>query len=258
VGVRLPIIATLLAVPMASIAAPKPDPLKPPADHQPKQPTTHERAVARLHYARALKLHARKHLEAARKELELALETAPDPDYHYALAQLDIELDDCAAAVPELDAYLSTPHGPNATKAANDALDTCNAKLAPPPPPPPAPPPPPPPPPPAHHWYSDRITDGLVGGGVAFGIVSLLCYRAAVGDLDTADKSMTLPEHATHVDNAHSMRTYSLVFAGAGLALATAGIYRYMTHDRHSEPHHTIAVTPTSSGGMVTLSGSFR
>jgi hypothetical protein len=87
--------------------------------------------------------------------------------------------------------------------------------------------------------------------------VSLLTYRAAVNDLDVADASMTLAEHAHHVDDAHTMRTYSLVFAGTGLALVTAGIVRYMHHDRHEEPR-SIAVMPTSGGGMLTISGSFE
>ena len=250
--------AAQLAVATTSIAAPAPDPLKPPSDRQPKPVSAAKRASAKAHYAKAQKLYAKRQLEAARKELELARQAAPDPDLDYAIARIDIELDHCDAAIPELEKFLDTSHGPNATNAARAALDNCKDKLAPPPPPPPPPPPIVKAPPPAPRpWYRDYLGDGLAGVGVASGVVSLLCYRAAVGDLDTADKSMTLAGHAQHVDDAHTMRTYSLVFAGTGLAFFTAGVIRYMRHDRGGEPHPGVAVMPVSGGGMVTLSGVF-
>lgn len=261
-GPRVAIAVALLAVATSARARPAPDPLKPPADPKPRPATAAQRASAKAHYARALKLYGQRKLEAARTELELARKAAPDSDFDFAIARIDIELDQCDAAIPELEKFLETSHGANATNAARFALDNCKEKAAPPPPPPPpeptAPPPAPAPAPHAsRHWYRDWVGDAVVGAGVASGVASLLCYRAAVNDLDVADASMTLAEHAHHVDDAHTMRTYSLVFAGTGLALVTAGVVRYMRHDRHDE-HRSIAVMPTSGGGMVTLSGSFQ
>ena len=260
-GPRVAIVVALLAVATPALARPAPDPLKPPADPKPRPATAAQRASAKAHYARALKLYDQRKLVAARKELELARKAAPDPDFDFAIARIDIELDQCDAAIPELEKFLETSHGPNATNAARFALDNCKEKVAPPPPPPPEPTTPPPAPAPAphasRHWYRDWVGDTLVTAGAASGVVSLLTYRAAVNDLDVADASMTLAEHAHHVDDAHTMRTYSLVFAGTGLALVTAGIVRYMRHDRHEEPR-SIAVMPTSGGGMLTISGSFE
>jgi len=241
------------------MARPDVDPLRPPADKAPTPPTSSQRAAAKTHYTRALKLYRQKKLEAARKELEQALQLTPEPDLHYAIAKIDLELDQCAEAITELQKFLETPHGPNATKAATDQLDTCKAKLAPPPPPAPAPEPTPRPAPVVHarpRWYHDWLGDGLVGAGAVSGLVGLLCYRAAVSDLDVADASMTLPEHARHVDDAHRMRTYAIVAAGSGLAFVTAGIVRFVTHDRGGEVRGSVAVVPTDGGGMISISGS--
>jgi tetratricopeptide (TPR) repeat protein len=236
-------------------AKPKPDPLRPPADAQPKPPSSKARAAAKIHYTRALTLFDKKQYEAARKELDVAYATAPDADLLYAMSLVDKELDRCEDEITELQKFLETPHGPSATKAANDEIDRCKIKLAPPPPPPP----PPPPvvkvaPPVAPPWYRDWIGDGLAGTGVVSGLVGLLCYRSAVSDLDAADKAMTLPEHARLVDDAHSMRTYALVFGAAGIALVTAGVVHYRKHARATESH--VAVIPLAGGGMIGLSGS--
>jgi len=260
VGLRLAIVVASLVLPAAAMARPEADPLRPPADPQPKAPTAAQRASARAHYARAMKLYKQKKYEPARKELELALEATPDPDLHYSIAVVDIELDHCEDAIAQLEKFLETPHGPNATAAAKGSLETCKAKIAPPPPPPPPPPAPKPAPieDGSGRWYRDKLVDGLVAGGAVSGIIGLFCYRSAVSDLDAADASMTLADHARHVDDAHTMRTTSIVFGLAGVALVTAGVVRYVTHDRGHEPHGSVGVVPVAGGGLISFSGSFQ
>ena len=257
--IRLAIVVASLVLPAAAMARPEVDPLRPPADAQPKAPTAAQRASARAHYARAMKLYKQKKYEPTLEELRLALKAAPDPDLHYSIAVVDIELDRCEDAISELQTFLETPHGPNATAAAKSSIETCKAKIAPPPPPPPPPAPKPVPiaAGPAH-WYGDRLVDGLVAGGAVSGIIGLFCYRSAVSDLDAADASMTLADHARHVNDAHTMRTTSIVFGLAGVALVTAGVVRYVTHDRGHEPHSSVGMIPVAGGGLISFSGSFR
>ena len=264
---RLALLVALLVVPATASAAPDADPLRPPADRQPRPPTAAQRRSARAHYARALQLYRKQAYAAARDELELAYRLAPESNLHYAIAMVDVELDRCDDAITELEMFLGTPHGPKATKAAGDAIATCKAKLAPPPPPPPPAPAPPPRPAPVkihtsvratRPWYRDRLGDALAIGGAASGLVGLVLYHQALGDLDAADKATTLAGHARDVDDAHRMRTYALVAAGTGLALVTAGLVRYWTRDRGEEPRRSLAVLPTAGGGMIALSGSFE
>lgn len=258
-------LVALLVVPAVASAAPDADPLRPPADKQPRPPTAAQRRSARAHYARAIQLYRKQAYAAARDELELAYQLAPEPNLHYAIAMVDVELDRCDDAITELERFLGTPHGPNATQAADDAIATCKAKLAP-PPPPPAPAPPPRPAPvkihtsarTTHPWYRDRLGGAFVVGGAVSGLIGLVLYHQALGDLDAADKATTLAAHSRDVDDAHRMRTYALVAAGTGLALVTAGVVRYWTRDRGEEPRRSIAVLPTASGGMIALSGSFE
>ena len=266
-GHRLAIVAALFVCSATAAARPAPDPLRPPADKPVKRAKPHHlSAKAQAHYARALKLYRQKKYDDAKKELELANQLSPDPDLHYALAIVDIALDQCEDAIGELQAFLDTPHGDNAIKAASDGIQTCKDKL--PPPPPPAPPPPPPTPPPApkpvpvitherHHWYGDKLGDGLVLTGTIAGVAGAYFYTQALSALDAADASTTLADHARHVDDARHQRTYALVAAGTGLALITGGVIRYLTHDRGEEPRTNVAVVPLTTGGMITISGSW-
>src|SRR3569623_1485659 len=126
-GARLALVIAC-ALPTIAMAAPKSDPLRPPADARPRPASAAKRASAKSHYTRALKLYKQKKYRAAHDELVLALKLAPDPDLHYALALVDIELDRCEDVISELQAFLETPHGEAATKSATDSIATCKAK----------------------------------------------------------------------------------------------------------------------------------
>lgn len=264
---RLALLVALLVGPAVASAAPEADPLRPPADKQPRPPTAAQRRSARAHYAHAVQLYRKQAYAAARDELELAYQLAPEPNLHYAIAMVDLELDRCDDAIAELEGFLGTPHGPNATQAADNAIAACKAKLAPGPPPPPAPAPPPRPAPPpvevhaartTRPWYRDRLGDAFVVSGAVSGVAGLVLYHQALGDLDAADRATTLAAHARDVDDAHRMRTYAVVAAGTGLALVTAGVVRYLTRDRGEQPRPSVALLPTAGGGVLALSGSFE
>jgi hypothetical protein len=252
-----------------AMARPAPDPLRPPADKPAKRGKSPPRlsAKAKAHYARAVELYRRKKYDLAKQELELAGEASPDPALHYSIAIVDIALDQCDDAISEFQHFLDAPHGDDAIKAASDGIQTCKDRLPPPPPPAPPPPTPPPPEPEPHpvvhatsastrHWYRDWLGDGLVATGAISGIVGLVFYSQALGELDAADASKTLADHARHVDNAGQLRTEALVAGSVGLALVTGGVIRYLAHDRGEEPRRNIAVVPLRGGGVITMSGS--
>ena len=145
---------------------------------------------------------------------------------------------------------------------AETAIQNCKAKLPPPPPPPPPKPEPPPPPEPVKHepakgpatwhWYSDKLTDTVLVAGTVSGVVALLAYRAARGDLDVADQATTFVDHDLHVHNAMTMRSYALVAGGAAAVLVSYGVWR-ATRGHHAE--RAVAAVPLPGGAMFAITG---
>jgi hypothetical protein len=108
-------------------------------------------------------------------------------------------------------------------------------------------------------WYKDKLGDGLVLGGIVATVVGIVEYRGAVSDLDAAEDKASAPtvtRYGELVDSAHGKRTASVVLFGAGGALITAGIIRYVLHDRATETR-TVGIAPAHGGGLVTYEGSF-
>jgi tetratricopeptide (TPR) repeat protein len=104
-------------------------------------------------------------------------------------------------------------------------------------------------------WYKDVLGDVLVLGGVASGAMSVVMYTGARSDLDAAEKAVSLDSYEDLVGQARDKRVYSVVFAGAGGVLITAGLLRYAL--RGSGEKHTVALAPLAGGGLVTWSGGF-
>jgi tetratricopeptide (TPR) repeat protein len=225
------------------------------------------KAEAKLHVDKATAAHKAGRYTDALGELQLAYTLDPHPDLLYAIAQVNVKLGHCDEAITFYERFLASKPKQAAAEAAHQAIDRC--KTAPPPaplPPPPTPPPTPPPaihvaePPPVtvaatspgHPWYADKLGDTLLVAGVASGVVSIVLYHAARSDLDDADRATTYQAHASLVSSAHGDRTLSLVFGGAGAALALGGVVRYLTHDRRPDAEASgLAIVPLAGGGAV-------
>jgi len=106
-------------------------------------------------------------------------------------------------------------------------------------------------------FYKDKVGDVLVVGGVAAGVVGLVMWRGAVGDLDDAEKASTLDGYNDKVDSAHSKRTISVIAGAAGAALVTVGIVRFVTHGKKKQETARVGLVPTTDGGLVTWLGRF-
>lgn len=106
-------------------------------------------------------------------------------------------------------------------------------------------------------WYRDPIGDALVITGVGATIGSFFAYRSAQSELDEAERpGGTLAEYDEHRSNAERKQLYTIVLAGGGIALVTAGVLRYTLRGDRSESR-SVAIVPTGDGGLITWSGGF-
>ncbi len=105
-------------------------------------------------------------------------------------------------------------------------------------------------------WYRDVVGDVLVLGGVAATVGSIVMYRGAQSDLDSAEAATSLDSYTELRDGAERKQLYTFVLAGTGVALVTAGMLRYALRDSRRETRG-VASVPTGSGGLITWSGGF-
>jgi hypothetical protein len=237
---QLVLVAALIALPLSASAGPK------------------EKAEAQTHIQNATAAHEAGSFDVALTELEAAYALDPQPDLLYAIGQVQVKLNNCPIAITYYEKFLATKPAAESTAAANEAINTCKTQMATQPPQPepqPEPTPEPPPPPPPEPRKFDIIGTTLVGVGVLSTVVGVVMYSSAVNDLDDAENAPTYQEHETLVDDAHSKRTYAVIFTAAGVAAIGVGAWHYLTFRKKEQS--SVSVSPTKSGGMVTWQGSF-
>jgi tetratricopeptide (TPR) repeat protein len=106
-------------------------------------------------------------------------------------------------------------------------------------------------------WYRDALGDALVITGVGATIGSFFTYRAAQSELDAAEnESTSLEQYDEHRSSAERNRLYTIVLAGGGIALVTAGVLRYTLRSNGRETRG-VAIVPSGGGGLITWSGGF-
>jgi len=102
-------------------------------------------------------------------------------------------------------------------------------------------------------WYSDKLADGLVIGGVVSALIGVVLYSQASSKLDDADQATTYQGQQNLVDDAHSTRNLSIVFDVAAAGLIGYGVYHYL----HFREAASVSITPAPGGGAVTWTGHF-
>lgn len=105
-------------------------------------------------------------------------------------------------------------------------------------------------------WYTDVLGDALVLGGLGATVGSIVMFRGAQSALDAAESAQTLDEYRDRRDEAERKQLYTVVLAGAGVALVTAGVLRYALRDSRRETPG-LAIVPSDGGGLITWSGGF-
>jgi tetratricopeptide (TPR) repeat protein len=239
------LVFALIALPAVAFAGPK------------------EKAEAKKHVDAATQAHQKGKYDVALTELQTAYGLDPQPDFLYAMGQVQVKLGKCDDAIASYEKFLGTNPPAEPAAAAKEAIETCQ-KQAPPPPPEPTPPPPeptpapaptPPPPPPAERkaFYTDKIGSALVGTGVVSMVVGVVFYSSAVSTLDDAEAATTYAKHEELVDDAHMKRNVGVVFGAVGLAAIGVGVWHYTQY----RSEQAVTVAPTTSGGMVTWMGRF-
>lgn len=224
---------------------------------------------ARAHVANATRAHKEARYEDARVELEAAYALDPKPDLLYAIGQVEAKLGRCDEATEHYRRFAATQSDPRVARVVEEAITACVAAepatgaaraesaAAPPSAAPeqraitaaPAEP---------ARWYRDPVGGALAGAGAVAALLALVEYRSALSDLDAAgDRATTtsLARYHERVDAAHSKRTTALVLAGAGAALISAGVVRYVLHSRTLEAQ--IAMSPAHGGAIVSIGGQF-
>jgi hypothetical protein len=167
------------------------------------------------------------------------------------MGQVDVKLGKCEDAITSYEKFLGTNPPAEPSAAAKEAIETCKTQMA------AAQPPPQPEPPPQHEgkaFYTDVIGTTLVGVGVASAVGSVVLYSMAVSKLDDADAATTYAQHKDLVDDAHTKRNIAVVLGGVGAVALGVGIWHYTKFKKEQQ---AVAVTPTTSGGMVTWMGRF-
>ncbi len=223
--------------------------------------------TAQGHIDRASALHKEGKLDDALAELTAAYAIEPRPQLLFAMGQIHVGLGQCAQAITYYERFLATRPAPEVAAVTSEAIEVCKTN----PPPPIAEPPPPPPPAPsapsvatplpapapprarAAPWYSDRVGDALLAGGLVSGVVGLVFWRSAVSDRDAADSIDNYERFGALIDSAHSKQTKSIVFGIAAAVLVTAGGVHIVLHRRATD----VVVAPTPGGGAVTWMGRF-
>ena len=210
-----------------------------------------------------------------------AHEIEPDAKLLYAMAKIEVELGQCAAAIEHLRQFMESRPGTKAVRAAEQEGKACNTVLTAPsvstaPAASPADTAAPAPVPvpvsviPAdvlpsndgplqvrvehRPWYTDAVGDVLTGAGV-IGVATGATFLVLARSDSQADAS-TAAEHASLEDRARQRSLIGGVSLGVGTALVVGGIVRYATRD--SERRLDVAAAPHPDGGWsVALAGRF-
>lgn len=216
-------------------------------------------ASAKAHYAKA-------EMGAALADLAEAYHLDPRPDLLYAMAQIEVELGDCAGAVAHYKQYIATGPSPKGKDAAEKAKAACEQKLGitdttttttttePIKPKPPEPIKKAPEVEIVHKpFYKDGLGDGLFIGGVLAGAAGGVLYVMARKDIDDSETAPTLQQHLDLVDSAHSKRTGAVIAASIGGALAVGAIIRWSMHGGGTETRERVdvSIAPTTDGGWT-------
>jgi hypothetical protein len=247
---HLLLLAALCAVPSIALAG----------------PSAKDKKAAKKHIKAATDAHKQEKFDVALTELQAAYALDPQPDMLYAIGQVQVKLGNCPEAIMSYEQFLETTPAPEVADAANEAIRVCRDQLAaqqpvPPPPetnPQPVAPPPPPPPPAAEGkaFYSDVLGDVLVVGGTVAVVTGVSLYVSARGTIDDAEGAPSYAEQQSLVDDAHSKRMYAVIAGSVGVVAIGVGVWRF-TKGRRDPEKTSVAVVPTTTGGLVTFAGRF-
>jgi hypothetical protein len=252
------------------------------------------KAAAKDHMAKAAAASQDGRNEDALRELDAAWALDPQPMLLLARGHLYVKLEQCEPAIKLYEEFIATGPAQDLADAANEAIASCKATLAPPPvaePPKPvqvsaeemnldqenpnspgakqAPPPEPEPTvtgapttsvvvdaPPRGVWFKDPIVIGLGAGGVIGIGAGLVLYTAARGKVSDAEAASFYEQWRVANDDAHTLRRYAVIGGVAGVLLAGGAVLYYVS-TYTGEKARRVTLVPTQRGGVIGWTGSF-
>jgi len=249
-----------------------------------------QKAAAKKHMEKAAAASKDGRSEDALKELDAAWALDPQPMLLLARGHLYVKLNKCEDAIKLYEEYVATKPEQELADSATQAIEACKVALAPPPPPPPPPPepvhvtseeinaddenptlvkaqpaPPRPEPQPAtvqvdqptrRSAFADPILIGLGAGGVLSIAAGVVLYTSARGKISDAEDAMSYDAWKSLTDDAHGLRTYSIICGAAGAALVGGAVFYFLSkHGDDEQPRVTFS--PTQRGGVVGWTGRF-
>jgi len=206
-----------------------------------------------------------------------------DPKLLYAIAQAQRMAGDCAGAIVSYEEFIKTKSDAKLTEYSQANITRCKEQLAKEPvkepikepieepvkepvqtpPPTVASPEVPPPQPPQPHdtsgprWTSDWIGHGLVGGGVAIGVIGAVLWTGGRADARKPDDATDYDSFIAKRDAADGAVTKQRLGIGLGvlgIAAIAVGVYHYRSAT-HKEVR--IGAAPSAGGGTVAARFTF-
>jgi len=213
-----------------------------------------------------------------------------DPKLLYAIAQAQRMSGDCRAAIASYEEFIQSKADPKLVEYSQANITRCKEQLAKEPAPDPTPDPKPDPtpdpkpdpqpdhpaapttvgstepqpqpqPPPQRDtgpsWTSDWIGHGLVGGGLAMGVIGTILWTGGRSDAAAANDAT---DYASFIakrdaaDGALTKQRIGIALGVAGVAALGYGVYHYKTS---SKKEVRITAGPSAGGGTVTARWSF-
>lgn len=186
----------------------------------------------RAHIDAGAAAHAKGDYATALVELTAAYDLDPQPDLLYAIGQVHSKLGDCAAATASFEAFRATVTDAETREVVQQAIEHCEPKVVARAPTAVEPSP----------FYTDVAGDLLVGSGVVAGVIGLVLYTQARGQLDDAERAPSLLAYQAAVDSARTGRALAIAFGIGGALLVGGGVVRFAMRE---------------DGGVVSVGGTF-
>lgn len=186
---------------------------------------------------RIRELYEKQDYEGVRRELLGAYEATPHPSLLFALGQVELALENCAAAIAYYEEFIATGPAEEQITLAQQAIGAARMCKK-------QPPPPLPPPPRRREWFVSDTVVVAAGGTFALAGVVLFSYGRSLGN----DQEGSLTDYDKRVDRARTLQWTGTALASAGVLAVGITLVRWRLRPDDGE---VITVSP----GGVTVSG---
>jgi tetratricopeptide (TPR) repeat protein len=181
---------------------------------------------------RIRELYEKKDYAGVKRELLAAYEATQHPSLLFALGQVELNLENYAAAIDYYEKFIATGPAEEQIALAQQAIGAARIRIV-----TPKPEPVQPPPPRRREWFVSDTIVVAAGGTLALAGAGLFYYGQRLGN----DREGTLGDYADRVDRARTLQWTATGMAAVGVLAVGVTIVRWRLR-----PHDEIVVTPSS------------